>query len=147
MDNATQYLDDIVEPAIKDLENNPTSVRHAFLACVATVHTVDYIGRAVGETSPHLRQVLRKESDDFALVDAVAHGFEHVSVCSRAQPWLKAGELARPPANSGMAQWGLSRWGDAEGAVALDKARGVDLLETVQRAALFLRLKVSGFIW
>ena len=145
MDNATQYLDDIVEPAIKDLQNNPTSVRHAFLACVVTVHTVDYIGREVGETTQHLRQVLRKESDDFALVDAVAHGLEHVSVRSRAQP--KAGELPRPPANSVIVKWGLSRWGDAEGAVTLDKARGIDLLETVQRAAVFLRLKVSGFIW
>jgi hypothetical protein len=48
--NAKRYLDDIVEPTITDFENNPTSVRHAFLACVATFHTVDYIGRTVGKT-------------------------------------------------------------------------------------------------
>lgn len=95
MDTATHYLDEIVEPAIKDLENSPTSARHAFLACVVTVHTVDDIGRSVGETTPHLRQILRKESEDFALVDAVAHGFKHVSACGGAQ--LKATEQPRPP--------------------------------------------------
>jgi hypothetical protein len=38
-----RYLKDIVEPTIKDFEKNPSSVRHAFLACVATFHAVDYL--------------------------------------------------------------------------------------------------------
>jgi len=37
------YLNEIVDPTIKDFEEHPTSVRQDFLACVATYHTIDYL--------------------------------------------------------------------------------------------------------
>ena len=40
-DDLTRYLDEIVDPTIIDLENNRTSVRHTFLACVAVFHAID----------------------------------------------------------------------------------------------------------
>jgi hypothetical protein len=43
MEDLKSYLDAIAEPTIKDFENNPTSVRHAFLACVAVFHGIDYL--------------------------------------------------------------------------------------------------------
>jgi hypothetical protein len=42
MEDLERYLKDIVEPTIKDFKDNPASVRHAFLACVATFHAIDY---------------------------------------------------------------------------------------------------------
>ena len=38
------YLGEIVDPTLKDFEDNPSSRRHAFLACVvAFCHAVDYL--------------------------------------------------------------------------------------------------------
>jgi hypothetical protein len=42
MEDLVRYLDEIVEPTVKDFEANPTSVRHASLACVVVFHAVDY---------------------------------------------------------------------------------------------------------
>jgi hypothetical protein len=42
MEDLESYLDAIAEPTIKDFEDNPTSVRHAFLACVEVFHGIDY---------------------------------------------------------------------------------------------------------
>jgi hypothetical protein len=36
-----RYLEEIVEPTVKEFEENPTSVRRAFLACVAVFHAVE----------------------------------------------------------------------------------------------------------
>jgi hypothetical protein len=36
-----RYLDIIVEPTFKDFQRNPTSIRHGYLASVATDHAVD----------------------------------------------------------------------------------------------------------
>jgi len=41
VEDLERYLGEVVEPTIKDLEANRTSVRHAFLACVVTFHAVD----------------------------------------------------------------------------------------------------------
>src|SRR5262249_41608096 len=73
MENLVRYLDSIVEPTIDDFRNNPTSVRHAFLACVVVFHAVDYL--AFPRKSPGLRQKLGNKSPDFKLVDEVAHAF------------------------------------------------------------------------
>jgi hypothetical protein len=42
--DAQEYITKIVEPTIKDFEENPVSVRHAFLACVVVFHSIDYLG-------------------------------------------------------------------------------------------------------
>jgi hypothetical protein len=56
MEELTKYLDEIAEPTVAEFEKNPTSVRHAFLACVALFHTVDYLafpetGRAISRST------------------------------------------------------------------------------------------------
>jgi hypothetical protein len=71
-----QYLDSIVEPTFKDFERNPSSVRHAYLACVAAYHAVD---RAAHPSHPgNLKKKWRDESFEFVIVDMVAHHFKHV---------------------------------------------------------------------
>ncbi len=43
MEDLERYLKTVVDPTIDDFKKNPASVRHAFLACVATFHAIDYL--------------------------------------------------------------------------------------------------------
>ncbi len=76
MDALNRYLKLIVEPTVDEFKRNPTSIRHAFLACVATYHAIDRI--AYPGPRGNLRKAWRKASMEFALVDIVAHDFKHV---------------------------------------------------------------------
>jgi hypothetical protein len=141
VEDLERYLDEIVDPTIKDFEQNPTSVRHAFLACVVTFHAIDYL--AYPRKSRTLRQQFQKASPDFAHVDEVAHAFKHVAVGGRGNPKLRAHEvISRPPFIWGVGVWGKSRWGG--GGVTLDREPDVDLLEVVKRAAAFLRHQLEA---
>jgi hypothetical protein len=76
MSALTRYLELIVEPTVEEFRRNPTSLRHAYLACVATYHAVD---RVSYPKSPRtVAEQWRKKSREFAIVDIVAHDFKHV---------------------------------------------------------------------
>jgi hypothetical protein len=142
--DANRYMTEIVEPTISDFETNPTSVRHAFLACVVTFHSIDYL---YPNKSANPRETFRKESPEFATVDRIAHAFKHVDAghpqSAHNQP-LKAGDvIERPPAKWGIAVWGLSRWGDASGGVTIKNEHDRDLLEIVKGAADFVRVRMN----
>jgi hypothetical protein len=145
MEDLVRYLDEIVEPTVAELEKNPTSVRHAFLACVAVFHAVDYLAfRKSGTSRQMLRNSWGKESDDFAIIDRVAHAFKHVVSGHRKDPKgeMKAYDvISRPPATWNGAVWDLSYWDDADGGVTLDTDRTVDLVHVVRGASEFLRRK------
>jgi hypothetical protein len=137
-----RYLETIVDPTIRDLESNPTSVRHAFLACVAVFHSIDYLTHP--ESSQNRRSLFRKESADFATVDRVAHAFKHVAAGHPAapddQPLKAEAVISRPPMYyNKLGAWNLSRWNDAIGGVTLDGDRQLDLLSMVKRATAFIR--------
>ena len=139
MEDMVQYLDEMVEPTIKDFEENPTSVRHAFLACVAAFHAIDYLAYPRKRPAA-LRQEFGRRSREFQIVDEVAHAFKHVAVGTRANPTLKAAEvISRPPGRLGVMVLDLSRLGDPQGGVTLNSARDLDLLDVVKRAVVFLR--------
>lgn len=134
-----RYLDEIAEPAIKDFEENPTSVRHAFLACVATFHAIDYLAYPRRRPAT-LRQQFGQRSPEFKIVDEVAHAFKHVVVGDRAKPRLKAAEvISRPPGFLDEMMLDLSRLDDPYGGVTLDSNRELDLLDVVRGAVKFLR--------
>jgi len=137
-----RYLDEIVEPTIKDLETNRTSVHHTFLACVAVFHAVDYLAHPKSPRT--LRQKFNKESRAFAIVDTVAHAFKHVKVGNPARPKLTYHEvISRPSAHWGEAVYDLSRWDDPHGGVTFDKDRDVDLYDVIKGAVTFLRAKLT----
>jgi len=133
------YLDEIVEPTIKDFEENRTSRRHAFLACVAAFHAIDYLAypkKSVG----NLRRAFGRRSQDFLMVDRVAHAFKHVTTGPRDGPDLRMADvIPRPPAFAGVMICGLSFIGDTRGGVTIWGDHSVDLLGTVRRAVTFLR--------
>jgi hypothetical protein len=143
--DANRYVTEIVEPTISDFEANPTSVRHAFLACVVTFHSIDYL--TYPKRSASRLKLFREKSPEFAMLDRIAHAFKHVETghpqSAHIQP-LKAGDvIERPPAKWGIAVWGLSRWGDADGGVTIKNEHDRDLLEIVKGAAEFVRASIK----
>jgi len=76
MEDLERYLEEMVEPSLKDFEANPTSRRHAFLACVVIAHAVDYLEHP--RRANLRREALKRRSQDFHLVDQIAHAFKHV---------------------------------------------------------------------
>jgi hypothetical protein len=144
MEHLVRYLDEIVEPTIKDFEEHPTSVRHAFLACVATFHSVDYLAYDGLRRTPrkgraaNLKNRFGTESPDFRRIDQIAHAFKHV--VSHGTAKVRAAEvISRPPGRAGVAIAGLSRVSDAHGGVTLANEPSVDLLAVLKRAVTFLR--------
>jgi hypothetical protein len=138
MDDMLQYIDEMVEPAIKLFEEQPTSRLFGFLACVAAFHAVDYLAWP-RKRSSQLRKELGKQSADFRIVDQVAHAFKHVVSGNRATPDLRMGDvIPRPPSFCGVMVVGLSRIGDKRGGVTLYNDHSVDLLTTLKRTVAFL---------
>jgi hypothetical protein len=76
MNALTRYLKLIVEPTVEEFKRNPTSIRHAYLACVATYHAVDRV--SYPEPGAIIAAEWREKSDAFAMIEVVALEFKHV---------------------------------------------------------------------
>src|ERR1039458_2392441 len=76
MNPLSRYLALIVEPTVEEFNSNPFSLRHAFLACVATYHAIDRV--TYPKSVDNLRKAWGKESMEFLIVEHVAHDFKHV---------------------------------------------------------------------
>jgi hypothetical protein len=74
MNDLGKYLDEIVEPTLQDFFRNPTSVRHAYLACLVTYHSIDRVKSPPG----NLRKDWGKRSVAFAAMDLIANRIKHV---------------------------------------------------------------------
>jgi hypothetical protein len=66
-----EYIRQIVEPTIKEMVANRSSMRHAFVACLATFHTLDYL--AGNRRRAVVRGEYRRLSPAFAAIDRIAH--------------------------------------------------------------------------
>ena len=136
MQDLVRYLAEIVVPTVRDFEEHPTSVRHAFLACVATFHAVDYMAHP--RSSRSLRQQWGRDSAAFFQVDRIAHAFKHVASQKGGNSLEARSIISRPPAVAGLMESGLSLCGDAVGAVTLTEDITVNVLELVRQAVAFL---------
>lgn len=76
MNDLARYIELIVEPTFEDFRRNSTSVRHAFLTCVAIYHAVDRV--SYHKKPSNLGKAWVKECFDFLIVDMIAHHFKHV---------------------------------------------------------------------
>jgi hypothetical protein len=137
MEDLQQYLRDFVAPAIADFERNPSSVRHAFMACVVSFHAVDYL--AYPRRPATLRQEWNRLSRAFAIVDDVAHAFKHVKAGNAANPDLQVKQVVAVPGVFDAAVFDGSVFD--VGSVTLENEPGVDVLAVVKEAADFIRTK------
>jgi hypothetical protein len=143
MSDLAQFLEEIVEPTITDFEKNPTSRRHAFLACVAACHGVDYL--AYPDDPRTLRQQFEHQSREFKIVNDVGHAFKHVVQGRPTAPRMKASQVVqRPPGALDVAVFDVSRFDGAAGGVTLDTDTRVDLLSAVKEATAFLWSQIKG---
>jgi hypothetical protein len=143
VEDLERYLEEIVEPTVQDFERHPTSVRHAFLACVATFHAVDYMAHP--RRPQTLRQQWKGQSEAFGRVDEVAHALKHVATHRQNKSRLIARSIiSRPPAVAGAMECGLSLIGDVTGAVTLQEDTTINLLEVVRDAVRFLRTEIAA---
>jgi hypothetical protein len=143
MSDLAQFLEEIVEPTIADFEKNPASRRHAFLACVAACHGVDYL--AYPDDPRTLRQKFEHQSGTFKIVNDVGHAFKHVVQGRPTAPRMKASQVVqRPPGALDVAVFDVSRFDDAAGGVTLDTDTSVDLLSAVKEATAFLWSQIKG---
>ena len=113
-----EYMREIVEPTIKDMVANRSSRRHAFIACVVTFHTVDYL--AGKRRKAVLRAEYRRQSPAFAAIDRIAHAVNQ-----------------KP---SGDRPFGANAFGGRGGATVRNER--ADVPELVSAAADFLRNKI-----
>jgi hypothetical protein len=78
MNTLHRYLEVIVDPTWDEFHANSNSVRHAFLTCVAIYHSVDRFAEENGKKPRHWRERWGVESNEFQVVDIIAHHFKHV---------------------------------------------------------------------
>jgi hypothetical protein len=137
MEDLEQYLEEIIEPTIADFANNPASRRHAFLACVATFHGVDYLAHP--RRPAPLRQKWQQRSEAFRIVDRVAHAFKHVVSGSPSNP--RNAHLQAKDVVSVRGAFQANAFSSAFqiASVRLASDPTVDILRSVQEAAQFLR--------
>jgi len=86
VDALTRYLKVIVEPTVEEFQRNPFSLRHCYLACAATYHSIDRAAEMTTKRPATLRQVWGRKSMEFKLVDIVAHDFKHIHASDRNVP-------------------------------------------------------------
>lgn len=134
--NAHRYLDEIVDPTVKEYESEPTSVRRAMLACIATYHAIEYLGLK------RQREEFWQECPDFALVDRICHAAKHVE--GRHQPLRSEDVIIRPPGFFDVGALDLSRFDDPVGGVTIRANTSLDILQALKRAVTFLRSKIAG---
>jgi hypothetical protein len=86
-----RYLEVIVDPTFDDFYRDRSSVRLAYLSCVAIFHAVDRAADESGTRSAILRQKWGKESMEFKMVDIIAHHFKHVQSSDEKIPPTRPG--------------------------------------------------------
>jgi len=71
-----EYINRIVDPTFLDFQKNPSSGRHAFLACIVVYHSVDYA--SFPNKTKEITEYWSKNSIEFAIVDMIANHIKHV---------------------------------------------------------------------
>ena len=75
--DALEYLTKIVEPTISELEKDPADLRKAFLACMATKHTVDHIAHEYNRDISDISKQVLSAAPHFRWISDVANLAKH----------------------------------------------------------------------
>ena len=143
--DAQHYLSTIVAPTIAEYATERTSVRRAFLACVAAFHMIDYL--AESKRPATVRSQVRSECPSFILIDRVANAFKHKSTGSKGGPikplkpdWVQP----RPPAIFGQMVFGVSLFGDGVGGLTISGSAGADLYSELRNVLAYFQTRIRA---
>ena len=138
----TEYINEIVEPTIREFHDERRCRRRAYLACIVTYHITDYLENVLEKAGEDKQQVRRKMKeacpDAFESVRSICNGTKHVETDKRHVIPFKAGsDWDRPQCMAGIGQVGISRCGDADGGREVQAGdRSLDLYGCVKTLAL-----------
>jgi hypothetical protein len=127
-----EFVTEIVLPTVHEFRDSPRSRRHAYLACYVAYHTKDQLTEAGCQDV--VANIRAAASPHFDVVADVCTGTKHPG---RRGGFRVGKDWDRPPALWGVAQFGISRWGDARGGREIRHgSEGVDLYESVKQVLL-----------
>jgi hypothetical protein len=79
-----EHFREMVEPTIAEFEAIPTSVRHAYLACIVAYHFADTVGVYTGRKTLAELKKIREELADFTpafwVVEGIANMAKHIEL-------------------------------------------------------------------
>jgi hypothetical protein len=70
-----QFLEEICAPTVAEFENNPASLRRAWVAVVALFHFCDYLAAARAVRLGDVRAEVLREFPRFAWIEEVANAY------------------------------------------------------------------------
>jgi hypothetical protein len=76
----SEYFHELVEPAINEFESYPSSIRHAYTACVLAYHFADAVHIAKAKSKSSARRSLANIAPAFWIVEGVANMVKHIEV-------------------------------------------------------------------
>lgn len=116
----TDYLEEILLPTLKEYEEDVSSRRKAYLACIVMYHLSDYLKKAGAEDPP--RSMRGQCSVAWNVVHAVAIGAKHRDNTDNKNPikFTAGSDAFRPPAVAGAMICGWSQLGDVDGGLEID---------------------------
>jgi hypothetical protein len=106
----SEYFRDIVEPTVADFEREPSSVRHAYLACIVTYHFADAVlayTKRKGELGK-IRKELAAIAPAFWTVEGIANMAKHVELTNdklREKPRIEDTHVGPQAAFKGGVYW------------------------------------------
>ncbi len=77
-EHLSRYLENFVVPTVEDYNRNPSSVRHAFLACLVIWHAADRMAYPDDKKLGNIQKDWIRDCFEFRLIDMVANQFKHV---------------------------------------------------------------------
>jgi hypothetical protein len=127
------YLREIVIPTVREFRDEPRCRRRAYLACIVTYQTKDYLKKA-GE--PNVAKTMRLgRNAPYDVVHAICDAAKHRDHGQHRHkiPFAAGQDYDRPPAIWGEAIWDLSRWDDPVGGREIPVGGdGLDIYECVR---------------
>jgi len=104
-----EYVNEIVQPTVREFRDERRSRRRAYLACIVVFHIIDYLKNA-GEKDVW-RKLKQANPDIFELVRSICDGSKHFETNAKHAVHFRAGsDWDRPPAFPGSCEQAFPSW-------------------------------------
>jgi hypothetical protein len=142
MEDLERYLKDVVQPTVQEYRAEPGSSRRAQLACLVLFHSVDYL--AYPNPASKLRTEWRKRSEDFKIIDDIAHAFKHYQSTTSRRRTKTTDISMRSNGAIGTIAFNTYPFDSSSSTVVVATYKNLDLLKSVLQTERFLVEQVQG---